>query len=79
MSVEIEFPLDRARCAVEPSQIYSSLFEDFGCQFLLAGSEMVIVGSVHVVESGLLFLSQALGDLDFRESQISCANRSSAV
>jgi hypothetical protein len=25
------------------------LFEDSGCQFLLAGLEIVIVGSVHVV------------------------------
>src|SRR4030095_1963892 len=42
-----EFPLDRAGCAMEPSQIYRSLFEDFGCQFLLARLEMVIAGSVH--------------------------------
>ncbi len=26
MSIEIEFPLDRARCAMEPSQIHGSLF-----------------------------------------------------
>ena len=47
MSIEIEFPLDRAGCAMEASQIYLSLFEDFGCQFLLARLEMVIVVGVH--------------------------------
>ena len=49
MSIEIEFPLDRARCAMEPSQIQRSLFEDSGRQIFLARLELVIVGSVHVV------------------------------
>ena len=49
ISIEIEFPLDSARRAMKPSQIQRGLFEDSGCQFLLAGLEIVIVGSVHVV------------------------------
>ena len=49
MSIEIEFPLDRAGCAMEPSQIQRSLFEDSGCQIFPARLELVIVGSVHVV------------------------------
>jgi len=49
ISIEIEFPLDPARRAMKPSQIQRGLFEDSGCQFLLAGLEIVIVGSVHVV------------------------------
>jgi len=31
MSIEIEFPLDRARCAMEPTQILLGLFENSGC------------------------------------------------
>src|SRR6266478_7987062 len=49
ISIEIEFPLDRARSAMEPSQIQRSLFEDSGRQFLPARLEMVIVGSVHAI------------------------------
>jgi len=49
MSIEIEFPLDRARSAMEPSQIQRSLFEDSGRQISTARFELAIVGSVHVV------------------------------
>src|SRR6266404_5519897 len=49
MSIEIEFPLDRARRAMEPSQIQRRLFEDSGRQIFPARFELVIVGSVHVV------------------------------
>jgi hypothetical protein len=31
MSIEIEFPLDRARCAMEPTQILLGLLENSGC------------------------------------------------
>ena len=49
MSLEIEFPLDRARRAMKPSQIQGSLLEDSGSQILSARLELVIVGNVHVV------------------------------
>ena len=49
MSIQIEFPLDRARCAMEPSQIQRSLLENSGGQLSLARLELVIVGRVHVV------------------------------
>jgi hypothetical protein len=49
MSIEIEFSLDRARSAMEASQIRRSLFEDSVCQILPAPLELVIIGSVHVV------------------------------
>jgi hypothetical protein len=49
MSIEIEFPLDRARSAMEPSQIQRSLFEDSGRQIFPARFELVIVGSVHAI------------------------------
>src|SRR6478672_10966089 len=42
ISSEIEFPLDPARRTMKPSQIQRGLFEDSGCQFLLAGLEIVI-------------------------------------
>jgi hypothetical protein len=48
MSIEIEFPLDCARRAIEPSQIQLSLFEDPGRQISPARFELVIVGSFHV-------------------------------
>ena len=46
MGIEIEFPLDRARSAMEPSQIQRSLFEDSGRQFFLAVLELLIVPNV---------------------------------
>jgi hypothetical protein len=49
MSIEIEFPLDRARRAMEPSQIQRSLFEDSGSQIFPACVELVVVGSVHTI------------------------------
>src|SRR6266487_1551216 len=49
ISIEIEFPLDFARSAMEPSQIQRSLFEDSGRQIFPARLVLVIVGRVHVV------------------------------
>ncbi len=57
MSIEIKFPLDRARSAMEPSQIQRSLFEDSGRQFLLAGLELMVGSSVHVVVFWLVISS----------------------
>ena len=57
MSIEIEFPLDRARRAMEPSQIQPGLFEDPGRQIFAARLELVIVGSVHVVVIGFVISS----------------------
>jgi hypothetical protein len=57
MSIEIEFPLDRARSAMEPSQIQRRLFEDSGRQFLLAGLELMVGSSVHVVVFWLVISS----------------------
>src|SRR6266481_9549746 len=54
MSIEIEFPLDRARSTMEPSQIERSLFEDSGRQIFPARFELVIVGNVHVVVIGFV-------------------------
>ena len=48
MSIKIEFSLERARRAMEPSQIQRSLFEDSGRQIFPARLELVIVGSVNV-------------------------------
>ena len=66
MSIEIEFPLDRAGCAMEPSQIQRSLFEDSGCQFLLARLEMVIVGSVHDILIWFVISSSSFRRLRFQ-------------
>lgn len=55
ISIEIEFPLDAGRRAMEPAQILYGLFEDFGCQFSLARPGCVIVG-FHVVFRCHLFL-----------------------
>ena len=49
MSIEIEFPLDRACRTMEASQIQRSLFEDSVCQIPSARLELVMVGSVHVI------------------------------
>ena len=70
MSIEIEFPLDPAPRAMEPSQIQRSLFEDSVCQIFLARLELVMVDSVHAILIGSLFLPQASEERDFRKSQI---------
>src|SRR6266403_15135 len=66
-SIEIEFSLDRARRAMEPSQIQPSLFEDSGRQIFPARLELVIVGGVHLILICLLFLPQVFEDRYFRK------------
>ena len=66
MSIEIEFPLDRARRAMEPSQIQCSLFENSICQIFPARLELVIVGSVHVVVMGFVISSSSFRRFRFQ-------------
>jgi hypothetical protein len=49
ISIEIEFPLDFARSAMEPSHIQRSLLEDSGRQIFPARLELIVVGSVHAI------------------------------
>jgi hypothetical protein len=67
MSIEIEFSLDRARRAMEPSQIQPGLFEDPGRQIFPARLELVIVGSVHVVD-WLVHLFLKFSKIDISEN-----------
>jgi hypothetical protein len=55
MSIEIEFPLDPAPRAMEPSQIQRGRFKDSGRQIFPAALVLVIVGSVHAVLIGGYF------------------------
>jgi hypothetical protein len=49
ISIEIKFPLDRARRAMKSSQVLRGLFKDPGRQILLICLRDVTVGSVHIV------------------------------
>jgi hypothetical protein len=66
VGIEIEFPLDRAGRAMEPSQIQRSLFEDSVCQIPSARLELVMIGSVHVVLIGCAISSSSFRRFRFQ-------------
>ena len=75
MSIEIEFPLDRAVCAMESSQIQRSLFEDSGRQIFPARLELLIVGNVHVVVIGVCYFFLKLSKIDISQNVKSLSKR----
>ena len=68
ISIEIEFPLDRARRAMKASQIQRGLFEDSGRQIFPARLELVIVGSVHVILIWFVISFSSVPKIDISEN-----------
>src|SRR5438105_3716264 len=65
ISIEIKFPLDRARRAMEASQILCGLLENSRGQLSLARLGGVIFGRFHLVDLVCSFFSQAFEDRHF--------------
>jgi hypothetical protein len=68
VGIEIKFSLNRARRAVEPTQILLGLFENSGRQILLSCLARAIIGGVHIVVR-LFIPSQAFERRYFRKSE----------
>src|SRR5262249_8331512 len=73
ISIEIEFPLDRAGCTMESSQIGGGLFQDSSRQLFPRYPANVFVGSVHFLD---LFVHSFLQPLEkaISEKERSFAN-----